>query len=165
MLNFRVDLRAIDATPTHAWLIPTRLGAVAAVRELRVARRPREEALAFRAAVAEEREAEAVVVRDDAGHDEEDEQRQQKDARARHLVEPARAHGARRGDEQGPKKVPAAAAPERVDRFTGQAKTVLILSRSASAVSQTQNKKLSNKIEGRDRAISTRVCRKTVNPN
>ena len=40
-------------------------------------------------------------------------------------------------------------------RFTGQAKTVLILSRSASAVSQTQNKKLSNKIEGRDRAIST----------
>ena len=63
MLNFRVDLHAIDATPTHGWLIPTRLGAVAAVRELRVARRPREEALAFRAAVAEEREAEAVVVR------------------------------------------------------------------------------------------------------
>ena len=98
MLNLRVDLHAIDATPTHGWLIPTRLGAVAAVRELRVARRPREEALAFRAAVAEEREAEAVVVRDDAGHDEEDEQRQQKDARARHLVEPARAHGARRRD-------------------------------------------------------------------
>ena len=67
MLNFRVDLHAIDATPTHAWSIPTRLGAVAAVRELRVARRPREEALPFRAAVAEEREAEAVVVRDDAG--------------------------------------------------------------------------------------------------
>ena len=99
MLNFRVDLHAIDATPTHGWLIPTRLGAVAAVRELHVARRPREEALAFRAAVAEEREAEAVVVRDDAGHDEEDEQRQQKDACARHLVEPARAHGARRRDE------------------------------------------------------------------
>ena len=57
-------------------MIPTRLGAVAAVRELRVARRPSEEALAFRAAVAEEREAEAIVVRDDAGHDEEDEQRQ-----------------------------------------------------------------------------------------
>ena len=99
MLNFRVDLHAIDATPTHAWSIPTRLGAVAAVRELRVARRPREEALPFRAAVAEEREAEAVVVRDDAGHHEEDEQRQQKDARARHLVEPARAHGARRRDK------------------------------------------------------------------
>ena len=115
MLNLRVDLHAIDATPTHGWLIPTRLGAVAAVRELRVARRSREEALAFRAAVAEEREAEAVVVRDDAGHDEEDEQRQQKDARARHLVEPARAHGARRRDEQGPKEVPAAAAPERVE--------------------------------------------------
>ena len=76
MPNFRVDLHAIDATPTHGWLIPTRLGAVAAVRELRVARRPSEEALAFRAAVAEEREAEAIVVRDDAGHDEEDEQRQ-----------------------------------------------------------------------------------------
>ena len=99
MLNLRVDLHAVDATPTHGWLIPTRLGAVAAVRELHVARRPREEALAFRAAVAEEREAEAIVVRDDAGHDEEDEQRQQKDARARHLVEPARAHGARRRDE------------------------------------------------------------------
>ena len=37
--------------------------AVAAVRELRVARRSREEALPFRTAVAEEREAEAVVVR------------------------------------------------------------------------------------------------------
>ena len=58
----------------------------------------------------------------------------------------------------------ASALVARAYRFTGQAKTVLILSRSASAVSQTQNKQLiSNKIEGRGRAITR--AQKIVNPN